>query len=442
VRRVLLLVGKDLRILRRSPVLLGTLVAYPLVIALLVGLVAGYANAKPRVALVDEAGLPHTLTLAGQTFNVDATIHQVASNVKLVRLGQDEAQRELRNGEVVAVITVPRDFLSDLRGMLRSPALHVETGRGTLATRVLQQIQALVYSLNRQLQTAFIRTNLGYVQALKHGATITFLGRHIEILGLDRAAVLLQQLPSSPQRDQVLAFVQDARLALAETDSAMRATANPIDLVRVGTHGRTWALSAQVQSYAIALTITFLTLLLAAGALAAERDENVIGRLARGLVGLGQLVLSKVVLAALVALGLGGAIALVFGVVIQAGGIEGGEPWARFPLVLVGAALAGASLGALGALIGGLAREARTASLVALLAVLPIVFLGLVPTEVVPAAGWISEVFPFVHAVRLFTSSLFDSSPWAKIGREALWLLGLGAGFGVIARIAARRLLA
>jgi ABC-type multidrug transport system permease subunit len=442
MKRVLLLVGKDLRILRRSPVLLGTLVAYPLVIAVLVGLVAGYANAKPRVALVDEAGLPHTLTLAGKTFNVDATIHQVAVNVKLIRMGRDEALRELRNGEVVAVITVPPDFLSDLRGMLRSPALQVQTGRGTLAARVLQQIQALVYSLNRQLQTAFIRTNLGYVQALKHGATITFLGRHIEILGLDRAAELLQEIPPSPQRDQVLAFVQDARLALAETDSAMRATANPIELVRVGTRGRTWVLSAQVQSYAIALTIAFLTLLLAAGALAAERDENVIGRLARGLVGLGQLVLSKVLLAALVALGLGGAIALVFGIVIQAGGIEGGEPWARFPLVLAGAALAGASLGALGALIGGLAREARTASLVALLAVLPIVFLGLVPTEVVPAAGWISEAFPFVHAVRLFTSSLFDSSPWGKLGREALWLLGLGAGFGVLARIAARRLLA
>lgn len=442
MRRVLLLVGKDVRVLRRSPVLLATLVAYPLVIALLVGLVAGYANAKPRVAFVDEAGLPHTLTLAGHTFNVDATIHQVSANVKLIRMGAGEARRELRNGEVVAVITVPSDFLSDLRGMLRSPALRVQTGRGTLATRVLQQIQALVYSLNRQLQEAFISTNLGYVQALKHGATITFLGRHIQILGLDRAAELLQELPTSPQRDQVLAFVQDARLALAETDSAMRATANPIDLVRVETKGRTWALSAQVQSYAIAITIAFLTLLLAAGALAAERDENVIGRLARGLVGLGQLVWSKVLLAALIALGIGGAIALVFGIVIQAGGIEGGEPWARFPLVLVGAALAGGSLGALGALIGGLAREARTASLVALLAVLPIVFLGLVPTEVVPVAGWISEAFPFIHAVRLFTSALFDASPWGQLGREALWLLGLGLAFGLLARAAARRLLA
>ena len=45
----------------------------------------------------------------------------------------------------------------------------------------------------------------------------------------------------------------------------------------------------------LAITITFLGVLLAAGALAAERDENAIGRLVRGLVGLGQLVAPRVV---------------------------------------------------------------------------------------------------------------------------------------------------
>src|SRR5206468_2229536 len=81
-------------------------------------------------------------------------------------------------------------------------------------------------------------------------------------------------------------FVGDARLALAQTGNALHATANPIELVRAPDRGRTWALSAQVQAYALALTISFLTLVLAAGSLAAERDENVVGRLARGLVGL------------------------------------------------------------------------------------------------------------------------------------------------------------
>ena len=45
---VWLLLRKDLTVLRRSPLLLGALLAYPVVIALLVGLVAGYASSKPR----------------------------------------------------------------------------------------------------------------------------------------------------------------------------------------------------------------------------------------------------------------------------------------------------------------------------------------------------------------------------------------------------------
>jgi hypothetical protein len=91
--------------------------------------------------------------------------------------------------------------------------------------------------------------------------------------------------------------------------------------------------------------------------------------------------------------------------------------------------------------LGAVAREARTASLVALLVVLPIVFLGLVPQEIVPVAGWISDALPFVHGVRFFSAALYDASPWGRLWREALWLCGLGAGFGLLARGGARRLL-
>jgi ABC-2 type transport system permease protein len=110
-------------------------------------------------------------------------------------------------------------------------------------------------------------------------------------------------------------------------------------------------------------------------------------------------------------------------------------------VLALGLVIAGAALGALGALLGAVAREARTASLVAVLVVMPIVFLGLVPKQVAPAAGWISDALPFVHAVRYFASSLYDASPWATVGRELAWLIGLGAVFAVGARVAARRLL-
>jgi len=151
-------------------------------------------------------------------------------------------------------------------------------------------------------------------------------------------------------------------------------------------------------------------------------------------------VAAKVALAALVSAALGLGIALAFGVVVELGGVEGGEPWSRLPLVAVGLGLSGAALGALGSLVGAVAREARTASLVAILLVLPVIFLGLVPREVAPLAGVASDVFPFAHAVRLLSSALFDLEPWPVLARESAWLVALACGFGLAARSVLRRM--
>jgi ABC-2 type transport system permease protein len=441
VSRVLLMLRKDVLVLRRSPLLLGILLVYPVAIAVLVGLVAGYGSAKARVALVDEDNLPPTVVLNGHTFHVDRTIREVSKNVKLVQLSANEAAQQLHDGRVVAVVTVPPGFISTLRGMVKSPQLRLDLSTGTISTRVEQQVQALVYQLNRLLQRAYIASNLRYVSLILRGGDASFIGRPISVLGIEKAQRLLAEMPQTARTRALLDFLRDARLALANTGDALRSTAHPIELVRGPARGRTWVLSANVQAYALGLTITFLALMLAAGSLAAERDENVIGRLARGLVSLGHLVWAKVTLAAAVALVLGLAIALAFGVIVEIGGVTGGQPWQRIPLLVVGLLLAGGSLGALGALLGALAREARAASLVALLVVMPIVFLGLIPAEIVPPAGWASNALPFAHSVRFFRSALYDLSPWGEVARQSFWLLLLGGIFGGLARLGARRLL-
>jgi len=442
VSRIVLVLRKDLLVLRRSPLLLALLIVYPLVVAGLVGAVAGYGSSKPRVALVDEDHLPAVVHIGGRAFRITDAIGEVGKNVHLVRMSPDEAARQLRSGRVVATLTVPPGFLDELKSGLSSPSLVYQTTHGGISPRVTQQVQALVYSLDRRLQEAFVQTDLRYVRLIQHGGAATFGGKEYDVLGLDRMHGLLVQLPKSSQRDRVAEFARIASVALGQTGNLLAATASPITLERASEKSRSSLLSAQVEAYALALTITFLALLLAAGALAAERDENAIGRLARGLVSLGELVWAKVALAAVVALALGLGIALVFGVIVEAGGVVGGEPWVRLPLLALGLLLAGASLGAVGALLGALAREARTASLVAVLVVMPIVFLGLVPKQVAPAAGWISDALPFVHAVRYFASALYDARPWSTVVREIAWLVGLGAIFGAAARLATRRLLA
>jgi len=439
---VLLLLRKDLRVLRRSPLLLGALLAYPVVIALLVGLVAGYASAKPRVAFVDEDHLPAVVAVGGHRFHLKTVIDEVAKQVTLVRLGPKEAARELADGKVVATITVPTGFLSNLVTTVRSPSLVLRTGSGGLTPRVVQQMQALVYQLNQKLQAGYISANLVFVRLILHGGAGSFLGQHFNLLGLDGTQKELAALPPSTRVAAIQHFIQVARVGLAQTGTALRATANPITLKQPATHGRTWVLSAQVQSYGIALTVTFLALLLAAGAAAAEKDEGSIGRLRRGLVTFGQLVWAKAALAALVGLVLGAAIAVVFGIVVEIGGVTGGEPWARLPLLLVGVTLAGGVVGAGGTLLGAVAREARTASLLAVLVVLPVVFLGLVPRGALGFAYWLSLFLPFAHAARWFGAALYDTSPWHAVGVETAWLVGLGAAYGLLARLAMRRLAA
>ena len=435
---VLLILRKDVRTLLRTPALLGVLLAYPVMIAALLGLVAGYANAKPRVALVDEDGLPAHIVVGHHDFDVEATIKEVSRNVTLVHLDEDEAKRELADGKIVAVLTVPPGFVATLQQMAKSPTLEVSVTRGGTSGRVRQQVQALVYTLNQKLQRAYIDANLQYVKLLLHGGDGKFLGEDFNVIGLDGTKKVLDSLPQSERVKRIQRFVHDARLALAQTGDALHATAAPIQLVELPQRGRTASLSAQVQSYALGLTITFLSLVLAAGALAGERDENVLGRLARGLVLPGRLVAAKVALAGIVATVLGLGVAGAFAAVIVIGDAPGGEPWGRLPLLAAGLALTGAALGAVGSLVGALAREARTASLVAVLLVLPIVFLGLIPPEVFAAAGWVSDGLPFAHGVRLFSATLYDLHPWGAVARETAWLVGLCAVFSLLARSAVR----
>ncbi len=440
-RRVALLLEKDLRILRRSPLLLAAAVGYPLLVAVLVALVAGYASSKPRVALVDEEQLPPTVQLGDRTFAIERAIEQAGDEVRLVRLPYDEAQRQLETGRVVALVRVPEGFLDDLRGMVRSPTLELETSPSPFSSRVVREVQALVYTLNRRLQGAYIDSNLGYVSLLLRGGSGSFLGREFDVLGLERTDALLGRVPQSAEVREVRAFVDAARLALAQTDDALRATANPIELVRKPERGRTWAFSAQVQAYALTLTVGLLALLIATGSLAAEREENVVGRLARGLAGLSDVVAAKVALAALVALVLGLALTLALGIAVELGDVRGGQPWARVPLVAGGLVLAGAALGGLGALIAGVGREARTALLAAVALALPLAFLAVVPSDVLPVAGSIGDLFPVEHAVRFFSSALYDADPWREVAVEATWLLAIAAALTGLARLAARRLL-
>jgi ABC-2 family transporter protein len=449
VRNVGILLGKDLRTLGRSPALLAALILYPLLIAVLVGLVARFSADRPRVAFVDLDNIPETVVVAGQRFDVDEVIDEVETEVELVPLSEAEADRQLQTGEVVAAIIVPRGFVSRLRSLVRQPTLRLRITRGGLSGRVERQTEALVYNLNRELQDAYIDANLEYVRLIREGGSGNFLGNEFDIVGLEGAARILAELEAGsrdPEERRSLAelrtFVDEALLALEQSGQTLRATANPITFTAEDEGRRQWLLSAQVQAYALAMTIALLSILLAAAGIASERDENVLGRLTRGLVRLGELVAEKIVLVVVVAVALGVTLAVVLGTALEIAGKTSFASWWRLPVLAAGVALAAAAFGAFGVLLGVLARETRAAALVAVLVALPVVLLGFLPEVAVRPAAWVSNVLPFGHSVTLFQSTLYDGDPWATLAREALWLLGLAGVFAFAARLGMRRLLA
>lgn len=443
---IALLLGKDARRLTRSPFLAVALVVYPLLIALLLGLVVRYAQERPTVALVDEAGLPESIQLGDRRFDLRA-LFEDAAEVKLVRMSAEQAERELATGRVVASLTIPQDFTVELRRLNESPRMVLRTARGVVGTRVVEKMRAFTYGINLTLQEAYIDANLGYVRLLKQGGTGTLGETEVTVMGLERARRELERLAGSRDPEVAAAakdlasFVAQVGGAVDQVAAYLQATANPVELVSEEKGGRTWLLSAQVQSYALALALAFVAMLLGAASLTGEREEQTLGRLVRGLVRPGVLVTEKVLFVAVIGSVIGVLLAVVFGAVVEFGSVTGGQPWERLPLLAAGLLLAAAAFGALGVVLGTLARDASGAMLLALVVGLPVVLLGVVPAGSFALAETLSSLVPFGHAVDLATAALYDADPWGAVVREAAWLLGLTVAFAVAARLTFRRLL-
>ena len=182
---------------------------------------------------------------------------------------------------------------------------------------------------------------------------------------------------------------------------------------------------------ALLVSLGLAGVLLAAAAMSAEREDHALVRLSRGLISAWALVAEKMVFTALACLIVG---LLLLGGVALFTSLEVGR-WALWLIALV---LAGLSFGAFGVLAGALARETRTALLVALMLALPLLALGLLPG--VSAAHAVSQIVPFGPAFDAFQSLLVDPS----IDGSALTLtLGhlalLGLAFGVASALVVRR---
>src|SRR3954468_5889749 len=439
---------KDLQILRRSPLLVAMLVLYPILLAALVGFAVTSGHSKPRVALLNEVPpSQRQINLGGETVDVNEEARPLFDAIDVVRVNtEEEAVQKVRDGEVLAALILPADITQKLEaatsGSGTSPVVRVFYNAEDPAKRAFvdNTIKARVEEANLALTRRVSGVALSYLDLIKAGGRFSFLGRTFDVLGLEKSEAVLRAvragLPRSQraQLDPVIRFARLARQNLALAAPLLQSIGTPIRVSTQVVEGSSAPLGAFAAAIAVAVTLMLVTVLLAAGSLALEREENAFRRLVRGLVTRTQLLVEKV--------GLAGLCALVVGLLLLIGLSFFVElPWSRFHLWVLALVFGAAGFGALGVAFGALTREVRAASLLAFMAALPIAVFGLVPSGAVSGALYdvirvVSGLFPFRATVDALQSALGSSG---GIGLPLLHLALLAVAWTAVARVGLRR---
>jgi ABC-type transport system involved in cytochrome c biogenesis permease component len=437
---------KDLRILRRSPLLVGLLVLYPIVIAVLIGFALSRGPDKPEVAFYNGLeGRPAQVELGGERIDLTKEGRRLFDAIDAVPVeSRAEAIQKVRDGDVLGALIIPGDLATNLQSTLEPGTVEVYYNAEDPAKRqyVESTIKGQVQEANAALTKRVAKESLQLLELISDGGEYSFLGQGFDVLGLQRSEQILraarEDLPEdSAERaeiDRVIAFAGLARENLAFSDEVLGVVGEPIRVKATALDGGTTSLNSFAIALAVAVSLMFITLLLAAGTLALEREENAFARLVRGLVSRTGLLVEKAGLAAVCSV----AVSLLM---LAGLGLFVDLDWGRFPLWLVALAAGGLAFAAVGLAIGALTREVRAASLLAFMLCLPLAFLALVPSGAVAPVLYdvirlVSAAFPFKPTLDALDAALNDAG---SLGGPLLHLALLVLAFGALARLALRR---
>jgi ABC-type multidrug transport system permease subunit len=438
------LLAKDLSILRRSRLLVALLILYPVVIALLIGFAISRSPSKPRVAIVDEAPAGETITLGNTRIGLDEYTNKLFNQVHVVRVSTRAAARlEVSSGDVLAAIVIPSDIVSKISSGVNQARLEVIYNGDALEQSFVQStINATLARANLALSEQIKRVAVGDLNLLLDGGKLGVLGNTQEIIGLRHLPASLEAIarrqPSGADRAtlvRVAGFADLAARNLGLAKNVLSTVSQPITVRSELLRGKRTPLDTYAVVVAVSISLMFICVLLAAGGIALEREENTLARLLRGLVTPAKLLAEKALLAA-------GCAFVVALVMLLGVGAFVSLDFSRVLLWVVALAFGALGFAALGIAIGALAREVRAASLLAFLLSLPLAFLALVPSGSVAnglydVIGAVSFVFPYKAALQALDAAVNGASP--AIGVSIAHLLGVTLLFAVLARLGLRR---
>ncbi len=158
------------------------------------------------------------------------------------------------------------------------------------ARLVDDRISSLVTQANLRISKQVSQISANYLALLLRGGNFNLLGQTLNILGLKNTQRILEavrpQLPAnSPSADALDEVIRFARLARQNLDLAtplLASIAHPIDVQKEVVSGSPPSLDSFAIAVAATVTLMFVTVLLVAGSLALEWEENAYPRLTAG----------------------------------------------------------------------------------------------------------------------------------------------------------------
>ena len=237
---------KDLRILRRSPLLAGILIVYPIAIALMIGFAVSSPPGKPKVAFYSAVAPGHgRIRFGSQEIDITSYAKELFKSIQPVKVdSRARALAEVRDGRALAAVIVPSNVPAEVESLVTqgvgSPTVDVVLNSADPLERefVQQAIQSQLNLVEQAVSKQVLRVAVADLRLVLAGGTINLLGQNFSLLGLQDARTIIDDSIASlppgsaliPPLRQVSTFAQLASEGLGFASPVLGSIGTPLSV--------------------------------------------------------------------------------------------------------------------------------------------------------------------------------------------------------------------
>ena len=253
------LLVKDLQILKRSPLLVGLLIVYPIAIALLIGFALSSPPGKPKVAFYDQVPPGQgKIAFGSQQIDVSRYASELLNSIEPIKVhSRAQAIAKVRDGEALAAVVIPSDLPREIQSLVTTgfgrPTVEVILNtKDPIERQVVDQaISSRLAQVEQAVSKQVLRVATSDLQQVLGGGSIQLLGQDFRLLGLRNARAIVEgavaSLPANsplrPALRQVVSFANLAIAGLGFASPVLGSIGTPLTVTETQLAGRTTPLT-------------------------------------------------------------------------------------------------------------------------------------------------------------------------------------------------------